>query len=51
MEHRIDELDTAWAADPERQQVLAAMRHEIDIFRHHGDTYGYVFLVLQKPLE
>jgi hypothetical protein len=31
--------------------VLAAMRHELEVFRRQGDTYGYVFLVLLNPAE
>ncbi len=50
VDRRIDELQAAWTGDPERQQVLAAMRREVDVFRRYGDTYGYVFLLLQKPV-
>lgn len=49
VERRVDELAGDWAEDAERQQVLVAMRDEIDIFRRHGESYGYLFLVLQKP--
>jgi SAM-dependent methyltransferase len=51
VEHRIQDLEAAWSEDPERRQVLAAMRHEIGVFRRYGDTYGYAFLVLRKPVE
>ena len=48
VEDRIAALQRAWRDDPERQQVLVAMQSEVDVFRRYGDTYGYVFLVLQK---
>jgi SAM-dependent methyltransferase len=51
VEDRIDNLEMTWAGDSEREQVLAAMRHEIDVFRRYGDTYGYAFLVLKKPVH
>ncbi|MEP0203201.1 MAG: class I SAM-dependent methyltransferase [Halioglobus sp.] len=49
VEDRIASLEAVWNADLERQKVLAAMRKEVDVFRRYGDTYGYVFFVLQKP--
>lgn len=51
VEQRIDALDAQWAADTERRELLAAMRHEVDVFRRHGDTYGYSMLLLQKPVD
>ncbi len=51
VEQRIQDLEAAWSADREREKVLLAMRHEVEVFRRHGDTYGYAFLVLQKPVE
>jgi len=51
VERRLDELAGTYADNPEWRQVLTAMRHEVDVFHRHGDTYGYVFLVLQKPAE
>ena len=51
VEQRIHALDAVWGADSERQNVLAAMRHEVDVFRRHGDSYGYLFLLLQRPID
>jgi SAM-dependent methyltransferase len=49
VEARLGELDVTYRDNADGQQVLAVMRHEIDLFRRHGDSYGYHFLVLQKP--
>ena len=51
VEERIAVLQKAWRDDPERQQVLAALQSEVDLFRQYVDTYGYVFLVLEKPFS
>ena len=51
VEDRIAALETVWCEDPERQQVLEGMQHEVDVFRRYGNTYGYVFLVLEKPVD
>lgn len=51
VEDRIAALEETWELDPVRQEVLAAMRKEVDIFRRYGDTYGYAFFVLQKPVS
>ncbi|MEP4485306.1 MAG: class I SAM-dependent methyltransferase [Halioglobus sp.] len=48
VEDRIASLEAVWNADRVRRQVLAAMRKEVEVFRRYGDTYGYVFFVLQK---
>jgi hypothetical protein len=48
VEARANELDTApYADDPDGRTVLDAIRHEINVFRRHGTTCGYLFLVLQ----
>ena len=34
-------------ADADLREVLSATEHEIDLFRRHGDSYGYVFYLLR----
>ncbi|MFU8816408.1 MAG: hypothetical protein ACNA7W_13745 [Pseudomonadales bacterium] len=36
-------------SDASATRNLAACRQEIDIFRRHGDCYGYQFFVAKKP--
>jgi ubiquinone/menaquinone biosynthesis C-methylase UbiE len=36
------------AGDPEALDVASSCQHEIDLFRRHPGTYGYVFFVLQR---
>ena len=43
---RIEAL--AGTASPAMTAVLDACAQEIDIWRHHGDSYGYEFFVLQR---
>ncbi|MEQ8860028.1 MAG: class I SAM-dependent methyltransferase [Pseudomonadales bacterium] len=42
---RIDLLAWRYVDDPVAQRVLEAHREEIDLFRAHGDCYGYAFFV------
>lgn len=51
VERRLDELEASWSESPDGRRVLAAMRHEVEFFRRHDPSFGYVFLVLQKPAE
>jgi SAM-dependent methyltransferase len=44
---RIAELEPT--ADETMARVIADTRAEMDVFRDHGDHYGYVFLVLDTP--
>jgi SAM-dependent methyltransferase len=49
MAARIEHLAPSYAGDPVACEVLDACRMEIDVYREHGDCYGYAFFVLQKP--
>jgi serine/threonine-protein kinase HipA len=35
-------------ADPALAAVIDETRHEIELYRRHGDSYGYVFYLLQR---
>jgi SAM-dependent methyltransferase len=35
-------------ADPALAAVIDESRHEIELYRRHGDSYGYVFYLLQR---
>ncbi len=35
-------------ADAELREVIAATEQEVDLYRRHGDTYGYVFYLLRR---
>lgn len=48
MQARIAELRRKYAADPAALAELEAEQVEIDIYLRHGDSYGYVFYVLEK---
>ena len=39
----------ALAGDPALAAAIAETRREIDLFRRHGDRYGYVFYLLRAP--
>ena len=45
LEQRMAEL--APEADPELAAVIADTRREIELYRSHGDSYGYVFYLLR----
>jgi cyclopropane fatty-acyl-phospholipid synthase-like methyltransferase len=52
MERRLDELEAKYREHEQAQiakTVFDTFRHEIDIFRRHGDSFSYWFLVLRKP--
>ncbi len=36
------------AGDPEALAVADRSQHEIDVYRRHGDTFGYGFFVMQR---
>jgi serine/threonine-protein kinase HipA len=36
------------AADPELAAVIDETRREIELYRRHGDSYGYVFYLLRR---
>jgi SAM-dependent methyltransferase len=40
--------DLAPKADPELAAVIAETRCEIELYRRHGDSYGYVFYLLRR---
>jgi SAM-dependent methyltransferase len=46
LEQRMTEL--APEADPELAAVIAETRREIELYRRHGDSYGYVFYLLRR---
>ena len=46
--HRIEELAEAWAEDETGLQVLESIRNEVSLYKRHGSTYGYYFMILQK---
>jgi SAM-dependent methyltransferase len=39
----------ALAGDPALAAAIAETRREIDLFRRHGDRYGYVFYLMRAP--
>jgi len=47
MEARLDLLERGGAVDPRGAIALAEAREEIDCFRSHGESYGYMFIVLR----
>jgi SAM-dependent methyltransferase len=46
LEERMAEF--APGADPELAAVIAETRREIELYRRHGDSYGYVFYLLRQ---
>jgi serine/threonine-protein kinase HipA len=46
LEERI--ADLAPAADPELAAAIDETRREIELYRRHGDSYGYVFYLLRR---
>jgi serine/threonine-protein kinase HipA len=36
------------AGDESMQELIAAMRHEADLYRRAGESYGYTFYILRK---
>lgn len=51
LEARMAELAEDAAADLSLRSVMAGVRAEIDIYRRFGDAYGYVYYILQRPLN
>ena len=49
MKARLDALDERYRGDATSAAVLAECREEIDVYRRHGDWYGYAFFVARKP--
>ena len=47
IEKRIAELRTKYAGKPEAIAELDAEQEEIEMYRNHGDSYGYVFYVMR----
>ena len=48
----VDRLLADAVDDPALREICAGMRREIDIYRNYSETYGYLFLVLQRsPAE
>jgi SAM-dependent methyltransferase len=45
---RLASLRKKHAADPEKQEMLAAVQMEIDIFRKYSDYYGNVFYLMRR---
>jgi SAM-dependent methyltransferase len=45
---RLQSLRVRYARDPMALQVLAEQEREIDIYRRHSQSFGYVFYVLQR---
>lgn len=45
---RVEMLRPQAATDPTLVRVLEEMDRELDICRRHGDTFGYVFFILQR---
>lgn len=48
LEERIKELEVKYSSIPEAQEVYEEQRKENEMHRIYGDSYGYVFYVLQK---
>lgn len=48
MEKRISELREKHSQEPAILEVLDGEQKEIDLYRRHSDTYGYVFFVMSK---
>lgn len=48
LEQRLGEVERRLVGDAVAQTVLDGIRLEIDLHRHHSDTYGYLFLVLRR---
>ena len=47
LERRLHAVEGRYAGDSVAQGVLDEIRLEIDVYRRHADTYGYLFLVLR----
>ena len=47
LERRLHAVEGRYVGDPVARSVLDEIRMEIDVYRRHADTYGYLFLVLR----
>lgn len=45
----MEQLMLRLAKDPDMEAVIEENRDEINVFRTHGDSYGYVFYEFQSP--
>jgi SAM-dependent methyltransferase len=48
LEERMAGLEPAYAGDEVAARVFDAERQEIDVYRRHGESYGYVFYVARR---
>jgi SAM-dependent methyltransferase len=51
MERRISELRDRYASEPAILEALREEQKEIDLYRRHSNTYGYVFFIMRKDDE
>lgn len=51
LEARVAEFRRRHAGDAAWAEVLDGSQREIDLHRHYGDSYGYVFLILAADLS
>ena len=49
MQERLHRLTNEYAGDERALRELAEHQREIDVWRGHGEEYGYVFLIAKKP--
>jgi serine/threonine-protein kinase HipA len=49
LQKRVDELRVEGDKWPELHQAIAETEEEISMFTRFGESYGYVFYILQKP--
>ena len=49
-EIRVAALRKKYADEPDTLAILEDAQREYDLFRAHGDSYGYVFFVMRKPV-
>ena len=51
MQHRLEELRSEHAGDAVALEISRESQEEIDLYREHGDCYGYGFFVMARPLR
>ena len=51
LEKRIAELRGRYASEPEIIEMLNEEQKEIDLYRRHPDSYGYVFFIMRKSAD
>ena len=49
LEARMDRLERLVQGDAHLTQLIAETRHEIQVYRRYGESYGYVFYLLRAP--